>query len=80
MEEGKDRSCTWVRRHDTTGQYHYETGCGKQVFASHPLAEDAPPYCYNCGASVEVSEPSVGGYERDAEPSGRVYGGGAEDA
>ncbi len=56
MEEIKDRSCKWTRLHDTTGQYHYETECGKQVFATRRLVDDAPPYCYNCGASVEVVE------------------------
>ena len=50
------QSCTWTRVHDTTGQCHYETSCGKQVFASRLLGAGDPEYCYGCGRRVDISD------------------------
>ncbi len=50
-EEG---TCRWTWVHDTLGQYHYETDCGKDVFTERPVNDDAPPCCFGCRRHVEV--------------------------
>ena len=49
-------ACRWTHVHDTTGQCHYETECGKQVFAPRQLEDGDPEYCYGCGHRVEIDE------------------------
>lgn len=55
-KQGENQPCTWTRLHDTTGQCHYETECGKQVFTPRQLDAGDPEYCYGCGRRVELAE------------------------
>lgn len=58
MNDGIDAegTCRWTRVHDTTGQFHYETECGKQVFAHRRLDAGDPPHCFGCGRRTEIDE------------------------